>query len=73
MTGLVRLVLFNTAAGGVLGCASALAISLVGAGSLASLFDDRDRLIGLVMLMSTLGPSFAVGCLGTALASLAKN
>lgn len=73
MTELVRLVLFNTAAGGMLGCASALAISLFGAGSFAGLFDDQDRLIGLVMLMFTLGPSFAVGCLGTALASLAKN
>jgi len=70
VTDLVRLVLFNTSAGGILGCVTALAISVFGAGSLAELFDDRDRLIGLVMLMATLGPSFAAGCLGTALASL---
>lgn len=73
VTDLVRLVLFNTSAGGILGCASALAISLFSAGSLAELLDDRDRLIGLVMLMFTLGPSFAVGCLGTALAGLADH
>lgn len=70
MTDLVRFVLVNTAAGGTLGFGAALAISLYGAGSLAGLLDSEDRLIGFAMLTFTLGPSFAAGCLGTALAGL---
>lgn len=73
MTDLVRLVLVNTVAGGAIGSAAALAISLAGAGGVDELAGDQDRLIGLAMLVFTLGPSFAVGALGTALASHADR
>lgn len=73
MNNLIRFVLVNTAAGGALGFGAALAISLYGAGSFAGLLDSEDRLIGLAMLAITLGPSFAAGCLGTALSSLTDD
>lgn len=73
MTDLVRFVIVNTTVGGALGSISALGISLYGAGGLAELLASEDRLIGLVMLEFTLGPSFAAGYLGTALAGLARD
>jgi hypothetical protein len=73
MTDLVRFVLVNTATGGVLGCVSALGILLCDAGGAAELLASEDRLIGLAMLVFTLGPAFAAGCLGTALAASADD
>ncbi len=67
MPALVRFVIFNVAAGTTIGVLAAAVLVLGDVGSLSNLGAPGDRLLGFFMLALTLGPSFGLGCLATAL------
>jgi len=71
MPPLIRFIIVNFTAGTAIGITVVAAAFFGTSGAFGALGASPDRMLAFGMLALTIGPSFGLGCLGTALAFLA--